>query len=105
MFTLLGLGNLVWRACALFLPKETAPAVDTALEPNDVDGCLPVIPYEVAWFVFDSEVHCRMPLYRPISRGVSNNGSKLRIPTKMTARSDDRDRSSHRFLTGGVFVT
>ena len=29
----------------------------------------------------------------------------LRIPTKLTARSDDRDRSPHPFFTGGVFVS
>ena len=30
---------------------------------------------------------------------------KVRIPTKLTARSDDRDRSHYRSLTGGVFVS
>jgi hypothetical protein len=29
----------------------------------------------------------------------------LRIPAKLAAHSDDRDRSIHRFLTGMVFLS
>ena len=41
-----------------------------------------------------------------IDRNLPSNSTKpLRIPTKLTARSDDRDRSPHPFFTGGVFVS
>ena len=39
------------------------------------------------------------------TRNVLAHAAKVRIPTKLTARSDDRDRSPHPFFTGGVFVS
>ena len=43
--------------------------------------------------------------YRSRIHRKGSSRRKLRIPLKVTSHSGDRDRSSHRLLTGGVFVS